>query len=67
MTITRLNIIQLYRDILKYSKTLKFTDKDYFLHQVKKEFKENKHLTNTEEISYHFNRGKNFLKNKRLL
>ncbi|GFS71011.1 probable peptide chain release factor C12orf65, mitochondrial [Nephila pilipes] len=65
MTITRLNVIQLYKDILKYSKTLKLTDKDYFLQQVKKEFKGNKHLTSSEDISYHFKRGKNFLKNKR--
>ncbi|GBM14204.1 hypothetical protein AVEN_61016-1 [Araneus ventricosus] len=67
MTIPRSNVIRLYKDLLKYSKTLKYTDKSYYLNQVKKEFTENKNLTSSEEISYHFRRGENFLKNKRLL
>ncbi|GIY19282.1 uncharacterized protein CEXT_15741 [Caerostris extrusa] len=64
---TRSNAIKLYRDLFKYSKTLKYTDKNYFLSEVKKQFNKNKSLTNSEEINYQFKRAENFLKNKRLL
>ncbi|KAG8182416.1 hypothetical protein JTE90_018304 [Oedothorax gibbosus] len=67
MSIVRQNVISLYREFLKYSKTLKYTDKDFFLNRIRKEFYDNRNLTSAEEIELHLKRGKNFLSNKRLL
>lgn len=36
--ITKIEILCLYRNIIRHSKRLRFTDKDYFLTRVRQEF-----------------------------
>ena len=55
MRISRQEVLKLYRELINYSKTLKYTDKDYYLTRVKKEFIQNKHLESEEEISHQYN------------
>lgn len=47
-------IILLYRDLLRYGKHLQLTDKDYYMSQVKKEFRKNKSLENPEDIEFQY-------------
>lgn len=54
MSITRIQILRLYKDIARYSEELKYTDKDYFLRRVRKEFKKNRELENEKEISFNY-------------
>lgn len=57
MSVVRQNVISLYKEFLKYSKTLKYTDKDFFIYRVKKEFSEKRNLTSAEEINFHLKVG----------
>nr|BAN21168.1 unkown protein [Riptortus pedestris] len=61
------NILALYKDLLKYGKSLTLTDKDYFLKRVKFEFRNNQFLTSKKDIEFHYNRGKELLKLKRIV
>lgn len=47
-------ILKLYKDLLRYSEELSFTDKNYYRQRIKKEFKKNKDLQDENEISYCF-------------
>jgi hypothetical protein len=67
MRICRQDVLKLYKEMITYSKSLKYTDKSYFLARMKNEFIQNKDLESADDISHQFNKGKNFLKNKRLL
>lgn len=51
---TKNQILQLYRQILRYGQQLKLTDKEYFKGRIRDEFKRNRLLTNSEEITTHF-------------
>ena len=44
-------VLRLYRDLLKYSETLKYTDVDFYLTRIKQEFAKGKLLENEEDIS----------------
>lgn len=55
MRISRQEILKLYRELVNYSKTLKYTDKDYYLNRVKKEFIQSKKLESDEEILHQYN------------
>lgn len=54
MRVSRQEILRLYKELISYSKTLKYTDKDYYLRRVKKEFTENKSLEDTKEIFHQY-------------
>ncbi|KAG8276415.1 hypothetical protein J6590_066214 [Homalodisca vitripennis] len=45
-------IISLYRDLIRYSRTLKFTDKDYFLFRIKDEFRKNQNVEKPEAVEF---------------
>lgn len=47
-------ILRLYRQLLKYGKNLQFTDKDYFQKRIRHEFKQNKSLTNVDDVIFNF-------------
>lgn len=47
-------ILKLYKDLLRYGEKLKFTDKEYFRYRVRKNFKQNKHLSDQTEINFQF-------------
>lgn len=50
----RSEILGLYKNLLRYSQRLRFTDKKYFVHRVRKGFLENRELTNQEEIEFYY-------------
>jgi hypothetical protein len=47
-------VLQLYRDLLRYGRQLQFTDKNYFAHRIRKEFKQAKNIEKAEDINFHF-------------
>ncbi|CAF0802922.1 unnamed protein product [Rotaria sordida] len=67
MSTRQLEILRLYRDLLKYSQTLKYTDVDFYLTRIKQEFAKGKLLENEDEIARQIAKGQEFLKNKRLI
>lgn len=64
---TRQQILQLYRALLTYGKTLELTDQDYFYRRITKEFQQNKSLTSDKEIGFYFEKGLSFLSKERLV
>lgn len=55
MTVTRLQVKQLYKELLRYGCNLKLTDKDYYKSRIKQEFLDNKQLDNPDEINFFYN------------
>lgn len=54
MIVERLQILKLYKEIMRYGQQLKYTDKDYFVRRVKKEFQSNKNLKVDKEIKFYY-------------
>jgi hypothetical protein len=55
MTIpTGRQVLQLYRDLLRYGRQLQLTDKDYFVCRIRKEFKKAKNIENAEDIKFYY-------------
>jgi hypothetical protein len=52
--ITKLQILKLYKDLLRYGQGLRFTDKDYFCNRIRREFRKNRELGDESEISFNF-------------
>lgn len=50
----RIEILKLYKDLLRYGQQLKFTDREYFQRRIKKEFKQNKEVTDETDINFKF-------------
>jgi hypothetical protein len=50
MSARQLEVLRLYRDLIKYSQTLKYTDVDFYLTRIKQEFSKGKTLENEDEI-----------------
>lgn len=67
MSSRQLEVLRLYRDLLKYSQTLKYTDVNFYLSKIRKDFAKGKTLENEEEITRQIAKGREFLKNKRLI
>lgn len=53
-TVTRTEVLNLYKKLLVYSKNLTYTDPSYFRRRITKEFQQNKELTNAEDITFAF-------------
>lgn len=49
---TSRQVLQLYRNLMQYSKELQFTDKAYFQRRVRKEFRRNKNLQLSDDIEF---------------
>lgn len=47
-------VIRLYRDLLKYGRQLKYTDREYYFLRIRDEFQKNKHLDSPDQISKAF-------------
>ena len=54
MTIERAQILNLYRQLIRYSRKLEYTNKDYYLRRVKQKFRDNQELTDANEIEFSF-------------
>lgn len=61
MTITHLQVKQLYKELLKYGSSLKLTDKNYFKIRIKQEFLNNKQLVKQEEIKFFYDVSPKFI------
>lgn len=68
--ITKLQILKLYKDLLRYGQNLKLTDKDYFCKRIRGEFRKNRDLTEQSAINFNFEVRFNFhnltCKNKKI-
>lgn len=53
-TPTGRQVLQLYRELLRYGRQLQFTDKGYFANRVRKEFKQAKDIEKAEDINFYF-------------
>lgn len=51
MSTRQLEVLRLYKNLLKYSQTLKYTDVDFYLTRIKQEFAKGKLLENDDEIA----------------
>lgn len=49
---SRQSILKLYKDILRYGETLRFTNKGYFRHRIRVAFKDNKDLTDEAMVDF---------------
>ncbi|XP_052757504.1 MIEF1 upstream open reading frame protein [Galleria mellonella] len=54
---TRLEILRLYKNLILYSNSLRLTDPIYFRRKVSNEFRKNKSLTSSEDISFAYQKG----------
>lgn len=64
---TRQQVLQLYRALLCYGKTLELTEQEYFYRRITKEFQQNRSLTSDEQIEFYFEKGLSFLSKQRLV
>lgn len=49
---SRQAVLKLYKDILRYGETLRFTDKKYFRYRIQTAFRDNKDLTEEAAIDH---------------
>ena len=50
MSTRQREILRLYRDLLRYSEQLKYTDVNFYLNRIKNEFEKNKMIDDEQEI-----------------
>lgn len=50
MSTRQLEVLRLYRDLIRYSQRLKYTDVDFYLNRIKQEFAKGKTLEDEGEI-----------------
>ncbi|XP_029640348.1 MIEF1 upstream open reading frame protein isoform X2 [Octopus sinensis] len=60
-------IFSLYRQMIRKARTLSYTDKNFYLHRIRKEFDKNKSITDPHELQRSLEKGKAFLRRDRLL
>lgn len=60
-------ILKLYKHLLRYGEQLQFTDKQYYRRRIKETFKQNKTLTDENEIEFQLQKGLTLLKNRRVV
>lgn len=50
----KLQILKLYKDLLRYGQQLHLTDKQYYINRIQKEFAKNRELIDVADINYNF-------------
>lgn len=45
-------VLQLYRQLLRYGNQLQYTDKTFFKNRIRSEFRKNQFLSSAEEIEF---------------
>ncbi|RLU25482.1 hypothetical protein DMN91_001638 [Ooceraea biroi] len=58
---SRQAVLKLYKDILRYGETLRFTNKKYFQYRIRTAFKDNKDLMDEETIDFQLKSYKRYL------
>ncbi|KAI9204680.1 complex 1 protein-domain-containing protein [Polychytrium aggregatum] len=61
--IPRLEVLQLYRSLLKASRTLKFTSREYYVARMRQEFRKNQNVQDPSLQSKLFKKGRFLLEN----
>ena len=62
---SRSKAVILYRQLLRYSESLTFTDKNYFCARIRGEYEKNKDLTDAKLILKQITRGEELIKRNR--
>lgn len=62
MAIAKTDVLRLYKNLLLYSKTLRYTDPVFFKRRIVTEFKKNKELADSEDINFAYKKGEALLK-----
>ncbi|XP_058832931.1 mitochondrial ribosome and complex I assembly factor AltMIEF1 [Topomyia yanbarensis] len=60
-------VLRLYRDLCRYGSQLQFTDREYFLQRVRREFDQNRNVTDLKEIEFCYKRGRTLLEQARVI
>ncbi|XP_039302127.1 uncharacterized protein LOC105206421 [Solenopsis invicta] len=60
-------ILKLYKGILRYGETLKFTNKKYFRYRIRTTFKNNKNLSDETAINFQLKKGMKFLEARKVI
>ncbi|XP_018340742.1 PREDICTED: uncharacterized protein LOC108747644 [Trachymyrmex septentrionalis] len=60
-------VLKLYKDILRYGETLKFTNKKYFRYRIRTAFITNKDLSDETAINFQLQKGMKFLEAKKVV
>lgn len=66
-SLTRLSVLQLYKQLMRYSHTVKVSCPDYFRERVRAEFINGKQLTAQDDIMKRIARGEALLRYKRIV
>lgn len=61
------NVKAIYKSLLRYGNTLKYSNKDYFYRRIRFEFEKNSLLKNPEEINFQIRKATKFLQTKTLI
>ena len=61
------NVKAIYKSLLRYGNTLKYSNKDYFYRRVRFEFEKNSLLEIPEEINFQIRKATKFLETKSLV
>ncbi|KND01843.1 uncharacterized protein SPPG_03633 [Spizellomyces punctatus DAOM BR117] len=65
LPIDRTQILRLYRRLLSSSRTLRYTDQDYFRFRIREAFRQNQDVTDSARQERLFKRGVFMLENER--
>lgn len=52
--VSKTSVIRLYKDLLRYTKQIQYSDKDYYINRVKSEFRSRKNLSEPNDIEYYY-------------
>ena len=52
--VQRSHVLALYRSLIRYRETLRFTDKQYYTRRIRAEFAKNRDLTDEKDITFSF-------------
>ncbi|XP_058460994.1 mitochondrial ribosome and complex I assembly factor AltMIEF1 [Malaya genurostris] len=60
-------ILRLYRDLHRYGSQLQFTNREYFLQRVRREFDKNRAVNDPKEFEFCYKRGRAILDQARIV
>ncbi|XP_017784508.1 PREDICTED: uncharacterized protein LOC108568096 [Nicrophorus vespilloides] len=63
----KIQVLRLYKDLLRYGQQLQLTDKTYFYKRIKKEFKNNKSLSDPTKVSFNYQKGLSLLERQAVI
>jgi len=62
-----MNPLSLYRQLLRYGQSLRFTDQQYFSQRIRQEFEKGRHLKDAADIEHAVKKGQELLRKSRLV